>query len=164
MLEDLVAPLRGPDIEIAIDASGAANAAEPVFRRNPAIGYGLGNLLENAVDFAKTTVSIMARWTAQEVKLTVSDDGPGFDAQVLERIGDPFVTTRPGYGADPAEPGRHEGMGLGFFIAKTLLERSGAAVTLVNRPAPEQGARVTISWPRAALERDAAPSASQVAV
>jgi two-component system sensor histidine kinase RegB len=153
MIEDLVAPLRGPDVEIAVDVSGPG--PEPVFRRNPAIGYGLGNLLENAVDFAASRVSVTARWSAQEVRVTVADDGPGFQQGVFERLGDPFVTTRPGYGyrdGDENESGGHQGMGLGFFIAKTLLERSGASVSLANRSAPDRGAMVTIVWPRAQVD------------
>lgn len=152
MIEDLVAPLRGSDVEIAVTSSAQQDekpaAGQPVFRRNPAITYGLGNLLENAVDFAETRVEVDARWTATQVSITVQDDGPGFDDQIFDRLGDPFVTTRPGYGEETGEAGRHEGMGLGFFIAKTLLERSGAAVSLANRPEPDHGAVVQVVWPR----------------
>ena len=152
MAEDLIAPLRGSDVVIAVtssaDAGGKAAGAEPVFRRNPGITYGLGNLLENAVDFAETRVEVDARWAPAQVSITVRDDGPGFHENIFDRLGDPFVTTRPGYGEDSGEPGRHEGMGLGFFIAKTLLERSGATVSLANRPAPEHGAVVHVVWPR----------------
>ena len=157
MVEDLIAPLRGSDVSIAVtspaDESGAAADAEPVFRRNPAIAYGLGNLLENAVDFAETVVEVDARWTGSLVTITVRDDGPGFRQDVFDRLGDPFVTTRPGYGEESGEHGRHEGMGLGFFIAKTLLERSGAAVACSNRAAPRQGAVIEVSWPREEFER-----------
>lgn len=153
MLEDLIEPLRGSDVEITVDAAPGGKAPatpEPVFRRNPAIAYGLGNLLENAVDFAETKVGVEARWTGSNVAITVSDDGPGFRQDVFDRLGDPFVTTRRGYGAEAG--GGHEGMGLGFFIAKTLLERSGAAVSLANRAAPEHGAVVQVVWPRAAVD------------
>ena len=122
------------------------------FRRNPAIAYGLGNLLENAVDFAETRVEVDARWTPAQVSITVRDDGPGFHENIFDRLGDPFVTSRPGYGEETGEPGRHEGMGLGFFIAKTLLERSGAAVSLANRPTPEHGAVVHVVWPRSLID------------
>jgi two-component system sensor histidine kinase RegB len=156
MIEDLVAPIRGPDVSIDITVAGdgtAAQAPEPVFRRNPAIAYGLGNLLENAVDFAQTKVSIVAQWSAAKVSLLISDDGPGFDQAIFDRLGDPFVTTRPGYGVDEeSEKGRHEGMGLGFFIAKTLLERSGATVSLANRPLPEHGAVIQLNWPRSMVD------------
>ncbi|MDE2385012.1 MAG: ActS/PrrB/RegB family redox-sensitive histidine kinase [Alphaproteobacteria bacterium] len=161
MLEDMVAPLRGPDIEIVVTAAPAddgAVPAMPVFRRNPAISYGLGNLLENAADFATTRVEVAAGWTAATVKLVVSDDGPGFDETIFDRLGDPYVTTRPGYGqrAKQAEKG-HEGMGLGLFIAKTLLERSGAQVILSNRKFPLKGASVTIQWPRGAVDVSKSP-------
>jgi two-component system sensor histidine kinase RegB len=156
MIEDLVAPIRGPDVTIDITVAGdgtAAQTPEPVFRRNPAIAYGLGNLLENAVDFAQTKVSIVAQWSSAKVSLLISDDGPGFDQAIFDLLGDPFVTTRPGYGVDQeSEKGRHEGMGLGFFIAKTLLERSGATVSLANRPLPEHGAVIQMSWPRSMVD------------
>lgn len=156
MIEDLIAPLRGSDVVIAVTSSAdmddAAKESEPVFARNPAITYGLGNLLENAVDFADTRVEVDARWTPSQVSITVRDDGPGFHENVFDRLGDPFVTTRPGYGEDTGDDGRHEGMGLGFFIAKTLLERSGAAVSLANRPAPDHGAVVHVVWPRGVID------------
>ncbi len=156
MVEDLIAPLRGSDVVIAVTSSAdnddKAAASEPVFRRNPGITYGLGNLLENAVDFAEARVEVDARWTPSQVSLTVRDDGPGFHQNIFDRLGDPFVTTRPGYGEETGEPGRHEGMGLGFFIAKTLLERSGASVSLANRQAPEHGAVVYVVWPRSAVD------------
>ena len=152
MVEDLIAPLRGSDVVIAVTSSAdndeKAQASEPVLRRNAGITYGLGNLLENAVDFAETRVEVDAKWTPVQVSLTVRDDGPGFHENVFDRLGDPFVTTRPGYGEETGGPGRHAGMGLGFFIAKTLLERSGASVSLANRPDPEHGAVVLVVWPR----------------
>lgn len=156
MIEDLVAPLRGSDVAIRVDLGSTAkherNAAEPVFRRNPAITYGLGNLLENAADFARAAVDVEGRWSDAAVSVTVRDDGKGFDQAIFDRLGDPFVTTRPGFGAEQGVEDRHEGMGLGIFIAKTLLERSGATVTLANRPAPQQGAVVKVVWPRSAVD------------
>lgn len=156
MIEDLVAPLRGSEIQINIDAAQTDDkkpSAEPILLRNPAITYGLGNLLENAFDFAKTAVAVKARWSANQVVLTVADDGPGFDQSIFDQLGDPFVTTRPGYGADAQnEPGQHEGMGLGLFIAKTLLGRTGAVVTLANQKSPSAGAMITVAWPRSIID------------
>jgi two-component system, sensor histidine kinase RegB len=152
MVENLVAPLRGSDATVAVDIKGDEGSAEPVIRRNPAIIYGINNLLENALDFAKSEVRVTGRWTAREVTLAIADDGPGFDGAIIDRLGDPFVTTRPGFGAlEPAESGGHEGMGLGLFIAQTLLQRSGATVQLSNRNAPQTGATILISWPRSAF-------------
>ncbi len=156
MLEDMVAPLRGSDISVSVgtmlkDQKGYS--PPPIFRRNPAINYGLENLLENAIDFASSRVDVDARWSPVQVSVIVSDDGPGFDQNIFDRLGDPFVTTRPGYGnAALGDQSQHEGMGLGLFIAKTLLERSGASVTLANRKYPQKGAMITIHWPRDAVD------------
>jgi two-component system, sensor histidine kinase RegB len=156
MLEDMVAPLRGSDVQILVDAKTSDDKrpeSAPTFRRNPAITYGLGNILENAIDFATSKVEVKARWSATQVNLSVADDGPGFAQAIFDQLGDPFVTTRPGYGeTEPGEAGQHEGMGLGLFIAKTLLERSGASVTLANRKGPESGAIIQISWPRVSVD------------
>ncbi len=153
MLEDMVAPLRGSDVSVLVDANANDDKSpSPVFRRNPAITYGLGNLLVNAIDFAETKVEVKARWSQTQVTLSVRDDGPGFDQNIFDRLGDPFVTTRPGYGKDAyVEGGEHEGMGLGLFIAKTLLERSGAVVQLTNNKMTK-GANVTITWPRSVVD------------
>ncbi len=91
------------------------------------------------------------------VSIAISDDGPGFAQEIFDRLGDPFVTTRPGYGpggGDDSDAELHSGMGLGFFIAKTLLERSGATVSLANKPVPDHGAMVRITWPRAVIDLD----------
>jgi two-component system sensor histidine kinase RegB len=161
MIEEIVAPLRRGEVAFAVDArphdAGREGAAEPVLWRNPGIKYGLGNLIDNAADFARAKVDIEARWGPTEVAVTITDDGPGFSQEVIDRLGEPYVTTREGYdpGSDQPESlsdGQSEGMGLGFFIANRLLERSGATVTLANRTPPDHGAQVRITWPREALE------------
>jgi two-component system sensor histidine kinase RegB len=154
LIEEAVAPHRhfGVSIEVKLPAD---RADEPAGARNPAIRYGLGNLIENAVDFANKRVEILAQWTAAEVRITIGDDGPGFAPEVLDRIGAPYVThRRPGL----RPPGSDEddgafGLGLGFFIAKTLLERSGATLSLKNQMPPLHGATVTIVWSLADFER-----------
>ena len=160
LLEEIVEPLRGPDLDIVLDiAPESGSAAEPVVRRDPGILYGLGNIIENACDFAESEVRIEARWDEERISITVSDDGPGFAEDIMDRLGEPYVTTR---GHMPAGVLRREGedeeddltagMGLGFFIAKTLLERSGATISIANRPHPAHGAIVRIDWPREAIE------------
>jgi two-component system, sensor histidine kinase RegB len=144
----------GMEAEFASDAAGAA---EPLGERRPGVIYGVGNLIENAIDFANKEVRVKGRWNAREVVITVSDDGPGFKPEVMDTLGDPFVTTRSSRSRAAKEAGASAGLGLGFFIAKTLLERSGARLSLDNHTKPETGAVVTIVWPRAAFE---APSTS----
>jgi len=148
LLEEVVAPHRnfGVDIDVALPAD---RSDEPVGAHNPAIVYGLGNLVENAVDFARERVEVAARWSDRDVAVVISDDGPGFSPEVIDRIGEPYVTSR---GRGRGESGT-DGLGLGFFIAKTLLERSGASIAFINRVAPERGAVVRVRWPRGEFER-----------
>lgn len=143
LIEEVVAPHREFGVEIEIEAASGG----PVGRRNPGVLYGLGNLVENAVDFASSKVRIKARWSAEDVAVEIADDGPGFPPDVLARLGDPYLTTR-GAGRGAEDTGR-PGLGLGVFIAKTLLERSGAKVDFDNG---DIGAVVRIRWPRAAFE------------
>jgi two-component system, sensor histidine kinase RegB len=161
LIEEVVAPHRLVAVPIEVRtgpaagiAPGSAASVEPVAQRNPGVLYGLGNLLENAVDFADTKVEVDARWSADEVKIVIADDGSGFPPYVLEQLGEPFVTTRPAQSFRQEAPDEHIGMGLGFFIAKTLLERSGATLALANRQAPDVGAVVTVMWPRSKFERE----------
>jgi two-component system, sensor histidine kinase RegB len=150
LIEEVVAPHR--DFGVSIEVSAPDNlGSEPVGARNPAILYGLGNLLENAVDFANDRVSVDARWTEDAVEVTISDDGPGFAPEIMGRIGEPYVTSRRGHPHDTGD--EPAGLGLGFFIAKTLLERAGATLSLENRPAPDRGATVRLHWSRSDFER-----------
>jgi two-component system sensor histidine kinase RegB len=148
MIEEVVAPHRDFGIAIAVRIAGGSGE-EPVAPRNPGVLYGLGNLVENAVDFARSRVEITAGWDARGVSIAILDDGPGFPPDIIGRLGEPYITHR--RPRDPGQPGG--GLGLGYFIAKTLLERSGAAMTLANRPPPETGASVRLDWPRDAFER-----------
>jgi two-component system sensor histidine kinase RegB len=154
LIDEAAAPHRNFGVAL-VAAMPRDRADEPVVARNPAIRYGLGNLIENAVDFAHQRVEITADWSPSAVRITISDDGPGFAPEVLDRLGSPYVThRRPQLGT--ANGGDEEdgfGLGLGFFIAKTLLERSGAKLSLQNQMPPLHGATVAIVWNRAALER-----------
>jgi two-component system sensor histidine kinase RegB len=158
LIEEAVAPHRNFGIVIGV-AYPANRATEPVGARNPAIRYGLGNLIENAVDFAHSRVEISAQWTADAVSITISDDGPGFASEIVDRIGAPYVThRRPEVRSPEGDEDAVFGLGLGFFIAKTLLERSGAKLSLINQAPPLHGAAVTVTWNRAEFERPLAPS------
>jgi two-component system sensor histidine kinase RegB len=148
LIEEVVAPHRdfGVDIKVRIAVAGAR---EPVGTRNPAILYGVGNILENAVDFARATVEVNAWWNTETVEIVISDDGPGIAPDILKRIGEPYLSRR--RSADEAQS-EHHGLGLGVFIARTLLERTGARVSFTNRTFPDHGAVVQIAWPRDRFE------------
>jgi len=165
LIEEAAAPYRGFSAELAVTAApetGSAGAAmlEPVGERRPGVLYGLGNLVENAVDFAAQRVEVAARWSARDVVVTIADDGPGIPPDVMDTLGEPYVTTRRSRQRGEAKDGEPSGLGLGFFIAKTLLERSGATVLLDNREWPHRGAMVEVTWPREVFERQPAATAA----
>ncbi|MDX0693872.1 ActS/PrrB/RegB family redox-sensitive histidine kinase [Sinorhizobium medicae] len=144
LIEEVMAPHREFGIEIELKEQGE-RATEPVGIRNAGILYGLGNLLENAVDYARKKVTVTTEHTPERVRVTIEDDGEGFSPDILARIGEPYVTRRQKY--DSAG-----GLGLGLFIAKTLLERSGARLRFENGGAKHPGARVSVEWPRALMD------------
>ncbi len=149
LIEEVVAPLRDLGVEIEVDIR-KDEPDEPVGARNPAVLYGLGNILENAVDFARERVQITATWTNEEVVVVVNDDGSGFPPEIIDRMGEPYLTSERGRRMRGREM---PGLGLGFFIAKTLLARAGARISLENRQFPQRGAIVRIRWKRADFER-----------
>ncbi len=160
MLEEAAAPYatEGKPIHIFVHPAGGTLGSvqdQPLAARRPGVLYGLGNLLENAVDFATARVDLTGEWDAGNVSVTVIDDGPGFAPEIIDTLGEPYVTSRPS--GSRKSPSKAGGLGLGFFISKTLLERSGARVSLENRQAPQTGAIVRINWPRAAFEAGVAP-------
>jgi two-component system sensor histidine kinase RegB len=137
LIEESAAPYRGGPRPVEIDI--LADGGEPRVGRSPEIIHALGNLVDNALRYTETEVEILVDWTADRVIVRVRDDGPGFDPEILALLGEPYVTTRDG-----------EGMGLGVFIAKTLLEHTGARVQFANRS--PKGAEVAIHWSRSILE------------
>jgi two-component system sensor histidine kinase RegB len=157
LLDDIAAPHRGLDLKISIVLQPGV---VPKIWRVPEIQHGLGNIIENAADFANSEVKLLASWDDERISVEVADDGPGFAADILEQIGEPYVTSRiagQNQGSrdiDPAD-GKMEGLGLGFFIAKTLIEYTGGTVSAHNRAG--RGASVTASWPRGAIDGDAPP-------
>ncbi|MDA0653776.1 MAG: ActS/PrrB/RegB family redox-sensitive histidine kinase [Proteobacteria bacterium] len=143
LLREAAAHQHRDGVQVSIEAPG--DGALHVIRR-PEVVHGLTNLIENAVDFARSRVMIEAEADSREIHIRVLDDGPGFPHDVLGAIGEPYISSRSG----------GEGLGLGVFISKTLLERTGGVMMISNRV--EGGARVEIVWPRAALESRSTPA------
>lgn len=147
---------RGKFVHYTHDPDAGEEIDQPAILRKPEIIHGLRNLVQNAVDFARANVWIEAHWTADTIALRIMDDGRGFPPQLLGRIGDPFVRRRKS-ASDGQQRPEYEGMGLGLFIAKTLLERSGAELSFSNGSdpygaeaagMPHIGAIVEVVWPR----------------
>jgi two-component system, sensor histidine kinase RegB len=140
LVELAALPHEKDDIEVDFRQHGDGGA-EPVVPRTPELLHGLGTLIQNAVQFASSRVAVETSWDAAEARVAILDDGPGFSPMVLAELGEPYVSSRSGGGGH---------MGLGVFIALSLLDHSGAAVAFDNRP--EGGARVVVRWDRAILD------------
>lgn len=189
LLEEVVEPHRGFDLAFEVSVQTASGEPAPRVRRLPEVIHGLSTLVENAADFAHGKVRVRAMVDAGFIEIEVVDDGPGFPADILPRLGEPYVTSRPQgkarralsaqiaasvAAATPGRKGRKSvrtepapeaiapsqgGMGLGFFIARTLLERTGGKVAVgsgdggsTTARGQPRGARVAVRWPRPALE------------
>lgn len=165
LIEEAAEPhiARGKQIHFLVAEANDENAGpQPTVPRRPEIIHGLRNLIQNAVDFANANVWIESEWSADRVTLRIMDDGPGYPVDLIGRIGDPFVRRRRNSEQGTHRPG-YEGMGLGLFIAKTLLERAGAELSFANGYDPNRtkasqpaqcGAIVQVTWPRPALNTD----------
>ncbi|MEO0982657.1 MAG: ActS/PrrB/RegB family redox-sensitive histidine kinase [Pseudomonadota bacterium] len=148
VVEEAAAPHKGLGVAVRPGwqpGEGGEDKA-PTVHRSPEILHALGAFIENAVSFADAEVRVLATWTADEITIAVRDDGPGFAPEVLPKLGEPYVSQR---GDDQAGGGD---MGLGFFIAKTLIERTGGRVATRNRTQPATGAVIQATWPRTSLE------------
>jgi len=146
-LSELIAEVATPhehDGKAITISKTMAAGPDPVLRRNVGLLYGLGNLIENAVHFARETVEVECAWDKTSISVTITDDGPGFPIEMMARLGEPYVSTR-----SPAAEGG--GLGLGLFIAKTLLERTGARIAFENAKSTGH-ARVRVVWDRRLID------------
>lgn len=153
---------RGTPVTITLMPSETSGPVQPSVRRQPEIIHGLRNLIQNAVDFSSANVWVDVKWDETKITLKIIDDGRGFPPHLIKRIGDPFVSNRRATQNQQNRPG-YEGMGLGLFIAKTLLERSGAELSFANgcdpflshSERPERcGAIIQVVWQRDMISRD----------
>ncbi len=149
---------RGKAVHFDEGPVADGDVQQPSILRKPEIIHGLRNLIQNAVDFAKSNVWVEAEWTSDQISVLIMDDGRGYPSHIIGRIGDPFMRRRR---ADRSSRPEYEGMGLGLFIAKTLLERSGAELYFANGADPYQtlsdqpgrkGAIVKVVWPRKLID------------
>jgi len=146
-VNEVIEPHLAAGVRVEAVVSGPPGEKQPDIRRLPEMLHAMTTLVENAADFARSEVLVRARFDTENVTIEVRDDGPGFAPDVLPRLGQPYVTSRPG--GEGSRSG-HTGMGLGVFIAKTLLEKSGAEVVFEN--GRRGGGVVSAKWPKAVIE------------
>ena len=163
LMEEIIERYAGDGVDVAIHTE--SEGPEPEIWRRPEIIQGLGCFLQNAADFARSQVLALLSWNPTTITISFYDDGPGFASDILSRLGEPYVTTRSRSSIDRNRQGHaDQGLGLGFFIAKTLLENIGGVVVYGNVdqlslavPIPSdykhvRGAVVSVSWPRHLIE------------
>jgi two-component system sensor histidine kinase RegB len=141
LVEEAAAPYRVPHVTLEVRLVPEDSSSEPRLSRRPELRHGIGNLVQNALQFARERVTAEIAWNQTEAKLVIRDDGPGFAPPVLARLGEPYFSSRGGEG---------EHLGLGVFIAETLLSRTGARISFEN--APTGGGIVSVKWRRQDLE------------
>jgi two-component system sensor histidine kinase RegB len=140
---------RRPEVALRIEEKAdPADPVTPLLPRRPELLHGLGNLLQNAIEFAQQEVKVTIGWNAAEISITISDDGKGFSKELLDRLGDPYLSSDADMKKATERKGDH--MGLGIFIAQQLIERSGGSVSFDNNS--YGGAEVIATWPRSAFE------------
>ena len=130
-------------VDVLVDAAARDSSPAPTLRRSPELTQGLGNLIGNAIQFARRRVSLRGEWSHDSVVITILDDGPGISPAILSRLGQPYVSGR------SATAARHH-MGLGIFIAVTLLDRIGGQVRFASETSG--GTLVTVTLDRHLLE------------
>jgi len=135
-------------LNIETHADSAGDKAPPLMPRRPEIVHGLGNLLQNALEFARTRVDVVVSWSSRHITVIIKDDGPGFTPDLLRRLGEPYVGGA--HEQDESRSGDH--MGLGIFIAQNLIERTGGSISFRNNP--DRGAQARVIWPRSIPDHD----------
>ena len=156
MVEEAVSPYEKSSVAIEYNSRSEDGSVTPAVVRSPEMLHALGLLSQNAIQFARDKVVLDLHWDDEQVLLRIQDNGPGFPASVLSRLGDPYLSNRKAEEnlsenqTDLREEKDGEHMGLGVFIATTLLGRTGAELEFDN--APNGGAVVSISWQRKRLE------------
>jgi two-component system sensor histidine kinase RegB len=87
------------------------------------LGQALTNLLDNAADASPSGIEVAGQWSGVELVLAIRDHGPGLTPEAAGKAGTPFFTTK-----------QDDGMGLGLYLARLILERFGGSVVLENHP------------------------------
>ena len=120
---------------VAVEYAGATPEAIVVGPPR-ALADALRSLLKNAVQASGPGMPVTLRfgWAGERVVAAVVDRGRGMPADVLARVGEPFFTTK--------VPG--EGMGLGLFLTRTLVEQLGGEFHITSRPGSGTEARIEL--------------------
>ena len=102
---------------LALKINPSESEPEIVYRDE--IMYALGNIIQNAIFYSINTTKVELNYE-KTVNITISDDGSGFSKDIIDKLGEPYVSKN------------NQGMGLGIFIAKNLIENMGGNLDFYN--------------------------------
>lgn len=139
LLTMIAEPYQKEHIALRYNNAPENEGTEPQLRPLPELQHGLANLLQNAMQFAKSQVELQLAWRPDFLQIKILDDGPGIPPAILDRVGEPYISSR------TSQDGH---MGLGIFIALNLLEKIGASVEYDNLP--QGGTATIVTWQGAA--------------
>lgn len=108
-----------------LDCTIRGGSHAPVIAADRTLGQALMNLLDNAADASPERIELDASWSGKktllELTVRIRDFGAGVAPEIADKIGTPFYTTK-----------ENNGLGLGLYLSKLILERFGGTVTLTN--------------------------------
>tara|TARA_B100001057_G_scaffold495828_1_gene595725 strand:- start:1182 stop:2411 length:1230 start_codon:yes stop_codon:yes gene_type:complete len=97
-----------------------SNHKEPEIIYKDEIMYALGNIIQNAIFYSKEIVTVDLNYSKSNVKIVITDDGKGFAKDIIDKLGEPYISKN------------KQGMGLGIFISKNLIENMGGNLIFYN--------------------------------
>ncbi len=138
LLEEIIKSFReSSDKKILINTQKDVNKID--IKKNPELVYGLRNFIGNAVKFSNKDILISLISDNINLYVVIEDDGPGFPEDIIEALGEPYIRSKSKLYK------KNEGLGLGTFLGKTLLERQSAIISFENNSSLN-GAKVKIKW------------------
>ena len=93
---------------------------EPEIIYKDEIMYALGNIIQNAIFYSESFIKVQLNYQKLIVTIIITDDGSGFSKDIIDKLGEPYVSKN------------KNGMGLGIFIAKNLIENMGGNIKFYN--------------------------------
>ena len=110
------------------------NTDEPKIIFKDELTFAIGNIIQNAIQHSKNIIYVEILWNKIEFIITINDDGVGFNNDILDKIGKPYISKK------------NTGMGLGIFISKNLIENIAGFISFGNNN--DGGGRVEIKIKR----------------
>lgn len=135
LINEIVKDYELEEIKLNFEIDDYFKNSNFIILRKPEIVHSLSNIIENAYQYAKHSVTIKLILKDENVILEIINDGEGFPANILPILGEPYVKKN---------EKNHKGIGLGLFIAKNLINKTVGKIEFRN--IENTGACVKIIW------------------